>query len=397
MCLADAECADKRCSDKGTCMLGGAGPKCTQDTDCQYKMCLNTGWQMVCIAGAQGTNQRCQTVADCNFDHGTCTPVAGSNPPRFVCGTSSGDTPQAFCRRDSDCVPHKVCQGQSCVVSTAPSAMPCSADADCAVKVCDYHGNCTTPSFGGYGGRCTNNAECDHLVCYVDDVGRDRCGTGGGPGVNECAADADCPRVRPPGPIAKLETETPQTRAAIQKIAQTLRGYLDGRQAYGDVKGPVDLVFVQDLTCGMCKRAFQTKIKPFLERQAKTSRVRVRFLEYPIGFFQKEAKLAEAALCAGEQNRYLAFVERVYDHKGESDDDLAGYASLLGMNAQKFNRCLREGRYAQRVRQDYELATGFGVQGTPTIFINGHKFVGYHADLNLAELVKISRRPKKGG
>jgi protein-disulfide isomerase len=396
LCRSDDDCTDKRCSDSGTCILGGSGANCSQDSDCSYKMCLNVGFNIICAPGSQGTNQRCQTAADCTQQQkGTCTSVPGSDPPSFVC--SMGDTPGpgAACVRDSDCVTQKICKSGSCVVSSEEGT-PCNADADCTVKVCDFWGSCTVPNGGGYGGRCTDNSQCTHKVCFRNDFGQDQCVQGGNPGIDECQADADCPRIRPP-PIIAQRTEPAPTRATIQKIARTLRSHLGQREAFGDLKGAVDLVFVQDLTCGMCRKAFKTKIKPFLEKQARASHVRVRFLEYPLGFYRPETKLAEAALCAGDQGRYLAFVERVYDHTGPEPDRPEQYASALGMNVAQFSRCLQGGRHAEEVRRDYELAGSFGVQGTPTIFVNGHKFVGYHDDLDVAALVKDSRSSKRGG
>ena len=42
----------------------------------------------------------------------------------------------------------------------------------------------------------------------------------------------------------------------------------------------------------------------------------------------------------------------------------------------KFNKDLDTHRYKKTIDEDMKLATGAGVRGTPTFFINGKKLVG---------------------
>ncbi len=48
----------------------------------------------------------------------------------------------------------------------------------------------------------------------------------------------------------------------------------------------------------------------------------------------------------------------------------------LGLNPEKFNRCLHQGETALQVQNDLAEAARRGVTATPTFFINGKKLEG---------------------
>jgi protein-disulfide isomerase len=52
------------------------------------------------------------------------------------------------------------------------------------------------------------------------------------------------------------------------------------------------------------------------------------------------------------------------------------YASSLGLNTEQFDACLSSGKYAADVQNDFNDGRLYGVEGTPTIFINDRKLVG---------------------
>ena len=52
------------------------------------------------------------------------------------------------------------------------------------------------------------------------------------------------------------------------------------------------------------------------------------------------------------------------------------YASSLGLNTTQFDASLSSGKYAADVQNDFNDGRLYGVEGTPTIFINDRKLVG---------------------
>jgi predicted DsbA family dithiol-disulfide isomerase len=54
-----------------------------------------------------------------------------------------------------------------------------------------------------------------------------------------------------------------------------------------------------------------------------------------------------------------------------ADKRLVAFAEALGLDMQKFNSCFQENRYKAEIDADIAKATQMGVQGTPSVCING--------------------------
>lgn len=81
-------------------------------------------------------------------------------------------------------------------------------------------------------------------------------------------------------------------------------------------------------------------------------------------------RAAEAALCAGEQDRYWAFRQRLFGHqKALAPVFLDAHAEAAGLDVERLGTCLDEGRYLTRNREDRTLARELRVHGTPTFFL----------------------------
>jgi protein-disulfide isomerase len=93
--------------------------------------------------------------------------------------------------------------------------------------------------------------------------------------------------------------------------------------------------------------------------------------EFPIESIHPRAfKASEAALCAGEQNRYWEMHDRIFANpRALAPADLAAHASALGVDRARFDECLASGRQAEKVRRDLADGQQAGVQGTPTFFL----------------------------
>ena len=84
---------------------------------------------------------------------------------------------------------------------------------------------------------------------------------------------------------------------------------------------------------------------------------------------------AEAARCAGDQNKFWEYHDYLYSHQnGEnqgnfSDIHLKDFSKLLGLNTLEFTQCLDSNKYAQAVTDSKAGGSAAGVSGTPKGFI----------------------------
>lgn len=123
-------------------------------------------------------------------------------------------------------------------------------------------------------------------------------------------------------------------------------------------------------------------LSPSLENEyIKSGKVRFVYKDFAFlddGTDSGESHLAaQAAYCSGDQNKYFEFHGYLYSHQnGENKgaftkEKLQGFAVELGLNTNTFNDCLTSGKFSQKVKDNTALAASVGVNGTPTLFING--------------------------
>jgi formate-nitrite transporter family protein len=86
---------------------------------------------------------------------------------------------------------------------------------------------------------------------------------------------------------------------------------------------------------------------------------------------------AEAAESAGEQGHYWEMHDLLFENQNAlTDDDLAEYATELGLDAKRLVAEVQRGAHAARIQSDLRSGEKNGVNGTPTFFVNGKLFDG---------------------
>jgi protein-disulfide isomerase len=146
---------------------------------------------------------------------------------------------------------------------------------------------------------------------------------------------------------------------------------VDGAPTKGDKDARVTLVEFSDYQCPFCGR-FYRETWPEIDRDyVKTGKVKYVFRDFPLeGLHPQALKAAEAAHCAGEQGKYWAMHDRLFDGQAALEDkDLAQHAGAVGADVTRFEQCLQSGRYTAQVRQSLQDGVQLGVSGTPTFIV----------------------------
>ena len=148
----------------------------------------------------------------------------------------------------------------------------------------------------------------------------------------------------------------------------------DGEPSKGPASAPVTLVEYSDFQCGYCKRVHPT-IKTLLEEYG--DKIRLVYRDYGIPNHDRARASAEAARCAGDQDKYWVYFDNLMEVSGSLDDaDLAKRATDLGLDMAAFQGCLDSDIHVPAVNAAFDSATELGISGTPTFFINGRMIVG---------------------
>jgi len=169
-----------------------------------------------------------------------------------------------------------------------------------------------------------------------------------------------------------------------------------GDHILGSETAPVLMIEYASLTCPHCAHFEKTTFPELKKRYIDTGKVRYIFREFVLNHL--DAAAAMLAHCV-DADKYYPFIETLYEKQDEwvvqkPKEPLFNIAKQTGFTEKSFEECLAN----QKVLDGIEwvrsrAAKEFGVQSTPTFFINGKMHTG---DLKIEELEKIMAPYLKG-
>lgn len=152
-------------------------------------------------------------------------------------------------------------------------------------------------------------------------------------------------------------------------------------------KGPLDasvyLVEFSDFQCPACK-AFS----PLVDEITGTYKDKLLFAyrHFPLDKHEFAVKAALAAEAAGEQGKFWEMYRFFFDNQEKfSQDFFSSPSSDLKLDEKKYTEALSTEKYKEKVFKDLADGKKFGVNATPTFFLNGVKLnLGAPQDLRRA-------------
>lgn len=159
--------------------------------------------------------------------------------------------------------------------------------------------------------------------------------------------------------------------------------------AQGRRDAPLVLVEYGDFQCPYCGEQYP-EIKAV--QKAMGEDLCFVFRHFPLAEAHPHAEhAAELTEAADTMGKFWEMHDRLYEHQSELDDrSLAGHAQALGLDEGLFQTVLDE-KYEGRVRHDFLTGVRSGVNGTPSLFINGERYDGPRDAGSLIELLKAMR------
>ena len=147
----------------------------------------------------------------------------------------------------------------------------------------------------------------------------------------------------------------------------------------GPAKAAVTIVEFTDLQCPHCKDA-APKIDELL---AQEPNVRFVFQNFPLPSHDWAGKGAAYADCVGRANNdaFWKFVQKTFAEQANitasnADEKLQAIATESGVNGAQVAACSTKPDTQARIDASLELGKAVGVNGTPTLFINGRIMTG---------------------
>jgi protein-disulfide isomerase len=174
--------------------------------------------------------------------------------------------------------------------------------------------------------------------------------------------------------VAELRKAGPPIRTMIDPPRQVV-DVASTDPVRGNAGATVTIIEFSDYQCPFCARVTPTLAKI---REDYAGRVKFIWKDFPLTQIHPQAfKAAEAAHCAGDQDKYWEFHDRLFANQQALQlDALKKHAAELGLNAASFGSCLDSGKYSARIRAGLEQGERLGVNSTPSLFINGRLVSG---------------------
>jgi protein-disulfide isomerase len=184
--------------------------------------------------------------------------------------------------------------------------------------------------------------------------------------------------------LAYIQTLRSQSQITLQLPAPRVQVSLDKTQVRGAEGAPVTLVEFADFECPYCQQ-----FEPTLDRLRADFKDKLAFAykDVPLPMHGHAEKAAEAAHCAGTQNKYWEYHDLLLKTKELEIPQLKAEAQNLGLDTTAFNKCLDSGEQADTIKATLEEARQLGITGTPSFLLNGRYFSGVMSYDQLHSLV----------
>ncbi|MCC7253235.1 DsbA family protein [Hyphomicrobium sp.] len=150
----------------------------------------------------------------------------------------------------------------------------------------------------------------------------------------------------------------------------------------GPENAKVTIVEYASMTCGHCKHFHDATFPELKKKYIDTGKIRFVFREFPLDARAFAASML--ARCAGSTEKSLALVDALFDTqdqwafvKENPTPKLFEIAKQAGFTQESFDKCLTDQKLLDQITASHtRAAETFGVNATPSFFINGKRLQG---------------------
>jgi len=171
------------------------------------------------------------------------------------------------------------------------------------------------------------------------------------------------------------KVENNETLLTAQKLVK------NGSPIVGNPNAPITILEWGDFQCTFCYRFHESSLDIIQREYIETGIANLVFKDFPLNG-PDSVLAAEAAYCAEDQGKYWSYHDELYANwAGErtgwiTDDSLNQFAITADLDIEKFNSCLDDHKYRQRVLDLEQFGREIGIDATPSFLIfNDEKII----------------------
>lgn len=161
----------------------------------------------------------------------------------------------------------------------------------------------------------------------------------------------------------------------------------------GSAQAPNVLRIFSDFQCPYCKELWDTAHPKWA---AQPNVYRVMHYHFPLSFHKNAKPAAIASECAAEQGKFWPYADLLFRNAAEwtglpsASAKFSEYAQAAGLNVAAFQSCLTSAAPKAVVRAQQAGGLKLGVQGTPTVYLNGVQLRNYSDENELAAVRAVT-------
>ena len=148
----------------------------------------------------------------------------------------------------------------------------------------------------------------------------------------------------------------------------------NGSPIIGNPSATITIVEWGDYQCTFCYKFHQSTLNTIKQNFIETGKVKLVFKDFPLNG-PDSVLAAEAAYCAQDQGKYWQYHDELYKNWGGertgwiTRDSLDKFATTVNLDLEKFDKCLDDHKYLERVNQMYEFGKEIGIDATPSFLV----------------------------
>lgn len=171
--------------------------------------------------------------------------------------------------------------------------------------------------------------------------------------------------------IQQQEEAEKAANEALAKYADEINN-AENAPFVGKEDAKVVMVEFFDFSCGYCKR-----LAPALEKSIEKN-ADVKFIFKPLTFLgNMSVYKAKAAMAAHKQGKFIEFYTKAMSGDQRDEAAVDAMAKEIGLNIATYKKDMESEEVQKALNEFSDLAQNIGVNGVPTLLVNGKKVHAY--------------------
>ena len=186
----------------------------------------------------------------------------------------------------------------------------------------------------------------------------------------------------------QFDSEADSKQITVSKLIK------NGSPIMGDFDAPITILEWGDYQCTFCFKFHQNTLDIINDEYIKTGKVKLVFKDFLLNG-PDSLLAAEATYCAQDQDKYWQYHNELYKNWGGertgwvTRDSLNEFSISVNLDLDKFNTCLDEHKYQNKVIALHEFGKNIGIDATPSFLVfNDQKIIKIRGNQPLEVFLK---------